>query len=62
MVCALQIGVIIAGEIFPEAISWFTGKADEMEISDDEDEDDEDEDAEAEIDLEKPDLKRRRRA
>jgi len=54
-----EIGLTIAGEIFPEAIDYFLGTTggDELD-SDDEDEDDDDE-AE-EIDLEKPKSKKRR--
>ncbi|KAH8120660.1 hypothetical protein DFH11DRAFT_82001 [Phellopilus nigrolimitatus] len=59
-----DIGLVIANDIYPEAIDWFTGKAGSgVDISDEEDsedEDDEDEDAE-EIDLEKPETKKQRR-
>jgi len=51
--------VIIANEIFPEAIEYFLGNVD-GEITDSEDEDDEDDDDAEEIDLEKPRSKKRR--
>lgn len=54
----LQVGIVIANEIFPEAIEYFLGNVD-GDISDSEDEDDEDDDAE-EIDLEKPRSKKRK--
>lgn len=51
--------MIIANEIFPEAIEYFLGNVD-GEITDSEDEDDEDDDDAEEIDLEKPRSKKRR--
>ena len=56
---------MIANDVFPEAVDWFTGKAAEaaMDISDDEDSevDEEDDDNAEEIDLEKPEQKKRKR-
>ncbi|KAH9487076.1 Protein SET [Psilocybe cubensis] len=55
-----EIGVVIANEIFPEAIEYFLGNVDgEITDSEDEDDDDDDDDAE-EIDLEKPRSKKRK--
>lgn len=56
----LQLGVLIANDIFPEAIEYFLGQrsGDDDSEEDEEDEDDEDED---EIDLEKPRPKKARR-
>jgi len=54
----MEVGVVIANEVFPESIEYFLGNVDN-EISDSEDEDDEDDDAE-EIDLEKPRAKKAR--
>lgn len=54
-----QIGVVIANEIFPEAIEYFLGNVNEEDITDSEEEDDEEDDA-AEIDLEKPRSKKAR--
>ncbi|PPQ62783.1 hypothetical protein CVT24_000477 [Panaeolus cyanescens] len=52
-----DMGLIIANEVFPEAIEWFLGNAEG--IDDDSDIDSEDEDSEAEeIDLEKPRTKK----
>lgn len=48
--------MIIANEIFPDAIDFFNGNMDD-DITDDEDED-EDEEDEEEIDLEQPRNKR----
>ncbi|KAF9535465.1 hypothetical protein CPB83DRAFT_841799 [Crepidotus variabilis] len=49
-----DIGVIIANEVFPEAIEYFLGNVSgDSDDEDDEDSEDEDDDA-AEIDLEKP--------
>jgi len=53
-----EVGVVIANEIFPEAIEYFLGNVD-GDITDSEEEDDDDDDAE-EIDLEKPRSKKRR--
>jgi len=53
-----DMGIVIANEIFPEIIEYFTGHPEAGEDSDEEDsEDDEDED---EIDLEKPRTKKQR--
>lgn len=49
----MQLGVIIANEIFPEAVDYFLGDAGGDELDSD-DEDSEDDDEEEEIDLEKP--------
>jgi template-activating factor I len=59
----MQLGVIIADVIFPEAINYFLGNAEDMHLdSDDEsDMDDDDDDAE-EIDLEKPRSKKQKHA
>lgn len=54
-----EIGVVIANEIFPEAIEYFLGNVNEEDITDSEEEDDEEDDA-AEIDLEKPRSKKAR--
>jgi len=63
-----DIGILLANEIFPEAIDYFTGEATAGLTGDDDDEDitdseeeDEDDDAE-EIDLEKPRTKKQRKA
>ncbi len=48
----MQVGIVIANEIFPEAIEYFLGNVD-GDVTDSEEEDDDDDDAE-EIDLEKP--------
>ena len=48
----MQVGIVIANEIFPEAIEYFLGNVD-GDVTDSEGEDDDDDDAE-EIDLEKP--------
>lgn len=71
-VCAdrgvVQLGMVIANEVFPDAIDFYEGKVDDDDLSDvdDEDEDEEDEeedeDEEAEIDLEKPEPKKQKRA
>jgi len=53
-----EVGVVIANEIFPEAIEYFLGNVD-GDITDSEEEDDDDDDAE-EIDLEKPRTKKRK--
>lgn len=55
-----NIGTIIANELFPEAIDYFLGTADDDLDSDDEDSED-DEDAD-EIDLEKPRPKKQKKA
>ncbi|KJA26116.1 hypothetical protein HYPSUDRAFT_181681 [Hypholoma sublateritium FD-334 SS-4] len=47
-----EVGIVIANEIFPEAIEYFLGNVD-GDVTDSEEEEDEDDDAE-EIDLEKP--------
>ena len=55
--CSVQIGILIANDIFPEAIEYFLGqRGGEDDDEDDEDEDDSDEE---EIDLEKPRPKKR---
>ncbi|KAL0576577.1 hypothetical protein V5O48_005409 [Marasmius crinis-equi] len=54
----LEIGVNIAGEIFPEAIEYFLGNVGGDDLDSD-DEEDEDDDAE-EIDLEKPKTKKQK--
>ncbi|KAI5124389.1 hypothetical protein M0805_008274 [Coniferiporia weirii] len=58
-----DIGLVIANDIYPEAVDWFTGKAgDGLDLSDEEDsEDEEDDDDAEEIDLEKPEPKKQRR-
>lgn len=56
-----QLGVIIANEVFPDAIDFFTGRMDEDLTDDEDDSDDDDEDAE-EIDLEKPRAKKAKQA
>lgn len=58
-----QIGVMIANDIFPEVIEYFLGTAGGDDIdSEEEEEDDDDEDDDEEIDLEKPRLKKQRKA
>ncbi|KAF9056680.1 hypothetical protein BJ165DRAFT_1435570 [Panaeolus papilionaceus] len=54
-----DIGLIIANEIFPEAIEWFLGTIEGGDDDAETDSEDEDSDAE-EIDLEKPRTKKRR--
>lgn len=54
----LELGLLIANEIFPESIEYFLGNV-ENEASDSEDEEDDDDEAE-EIDLEKPRAKKAR--
>jgi len=55
-----EIGVVIANEVFPEAIEYFLGNvAGDSEDEDDEDSEDDEDDA-AEIDLEKPRPKKRK--
>jgi template-activating factor I len=54
-----QLGVLIANEVFPDAIDYFRGDAGGEELySDDEDEESDDEDEDEEIDLEKPRAKK----
>jgi template-activating factor I len=54
-----EIGIVIANEIFPEAIEYFLGNID-GDITDSEDEEDDDDDDAEEIDLEKPRSKKRK--
>lgn len=56
--------MLIANDIFPEAIEYFLGNTGGEDIEDDEDdeEEDEDEDEDEEIDLEKPRLKKQKKA
>jgi len=54
----MEVGLVIANEVFPESIEYFLGNV-ENEISDSEDEEDDDDEAE-EIDLEKPRAKKAR--
>jgi len=57
----MDMGVIIANEIFPEAVEFFKGTAMQNFSDDDEDEEDEEDDEdEEEIDLEKPRPKKQR--
>ena len=59
----LDIGLLIANELYVEAIEYFTGESGGDLLSDDDEDDDEeddDEDAE-EIDLEKPEPKKQKR-
>ncbi|KZT06318.1 uncharacterized protein LAESUDRAFT_726148 [Laetiporus sulphureus 93-53] len=58
-----DIGVLVANDIFPEAIDYFLGQAggDDMDSEEEEDSEDEDDDEE-EIDLEKPRPKKAKRA
>ena len=55
-------GVVIANEIFPEAIEWYKGTAAQNFSDDDDDDEDEEDDGddEEEIDLEKPRQKKQR--
>lgn len=57
-----QVGVIIANDIFPEAVDYFLGQAGHDDIDEDEDEDSEDDENEEEIDLEKPRPKKQKQA
>ena len=57
----LQLGTIIANEIYPEATDYFLGQAGDEIDSDDEDDEDDDDEAD-EIDLEKPQTKKHKRA
>ncbi|RDB29109.1 Protein SET [Hypsizygus marmoreus] len=54
-----EIGLTIAGEIFPDAIDYFLGTTGGDELDSDSEDDDEDDDAE-EIDLEKPRSKKQK--
>ncbi|KAG5654037.1 hypothetical protein H0H81_008053 [Sphagnurus paluster] len=54
-----EIGLTIAGEIFPEAIDYFLGNVGGDELDSDDEDDDEDDDAE-EIDLTKPRSKKQK--
>lgn len=58
----LQLGVLIANDVFPEAVEYFLGQAGGDGIDSDDEEDDEDEDDEEEIDLEKPRPKKQKKA
>ena len=51
----------IANDVFPEAIEYFLGQAGGEDVDSDE-EDDSDDDDEEEIDLEKPRLKKQKKA
>ena len=51
----------IANDVFPEAIEYFLGHAGGEDVDSDE-EDDSDDDDEEEIDLEKPRLKKQKKA
>lgn len=53
--------MIIANEVFPDAIEFFMGHMDEDLTDDEDDSEDDDEDAE-EIDLEKPRAKKAKQA
>lgn len=53
---------MIANDIFPEAVEYFLGQAGHDEIDSDEDEESEDDEDEDEIDLEKPRLKKHKKA
>lgn len=53
--------MIIANEVFPDAIDFFTGQMDDDITDDEDDSEDDDEDAE-EIDLEKPRAKKAKQA
>jgi template-activating factor I len=58
-----QLGVVIANEVFPDAIEYFRGDAGGDELySDDEDEESDEEDENEEIDLEKPRAKKVKQA
>jgi len=60
-VLPLQIGVLIANDIFPEAIDYFLGNAGGDDIDSEDDDDSDDDEDEEEIDLEKPRPKKPRR-
>lgn len=47
-------GVVIANEVFPEAIEYFLGNVSGDSEDDDSEDDEDDDDEAAEIDLEKP--------
>jgi len=58
-----DLGVLIANDIFPEAIDYFLGQAGGDDIDDeDEDESEDDDESEEEIDLEKPRPKKQKKA
>jgi len=59
----LELGLLIANEIYGDAIEYFTGEMGGDILSDDEDDDEEDDedDEAAEIDLEKPEPKKQKR-
>jgi template-activating factor I len=58
---ARQLGVVIANEVFPDAIEYFRGDAGGDELySDEEDEESDEDDENEEIDLEKPRPKKAR--
>ncbi|KAI0308012.1 hypothetical protein B0F90DRAFT_1679425 [Multifurca ochricompacta] len=58
-----DLGVVIANEVFPDAIEYFRGDAggDELYSDDEDEESDEDDDENEEIDLEKPRAKKAKR-
>ncbi|EJF66430.1 hypothetical protein BD309DRAFT_914121 [Dichomitus squalens] len=56
-----DLGVTIANDVFPEAIEYFLGHAGGEDVDSEDDEDDDEEDEE-EIDLEKPRLKKQKKA
>ncbi|KAI0728564.1 hypothetical protein C8Q72DRAFT_833240 [Fomitopsis betulina] len=57
-----DLGVLIANDVFPEAVEYFLGQAGGDGIDSDDEEDDEDEEEEEEIDLEKPRPKKQKKA
>jgi len=56
-----DIGVLIANDVFPEAIDYFLGKMPGSDIDSEEEDEEDDEEDEEEIDLEKPRLKKPRK-
>lgn len=54
-----QLGIVLANEVFPEIIDYFSGNPNQDDDSDEEDSEDDD-DNEDEIDLEKPRSKKQR--
>ena len=58
----MQLGMLIANEIYPEATDYFLGQAGRDEIDSDDEEEEEDDDEADEIDLEKPQTKKHKRA
>ena len=56
----LQLGIVIAHELFPDVIDWFSGTNQAGNDDSDEEYSEEDDENEDEIDLEKPRTKKQR--